>query len=373
MTTQQRQAPSSARPEAELLLVTNLSRASSLGGRGLLCQLNRDGLEEILGEGLFVLELFPKPIEGALEIAKAFIGHLDGVNHAAINSMFAMIQAAQIRQVFIDGSNLGEVARAIKHRFPHVEVVTFFHNVEARFFFGLLRQACTPRALAILLANYLAERKAVRHSDKLVTLSKRDSTLLAKLYGRRGTHVSPMALHDRSGDGEPVVLPEGKFAIFVGSAFYANQAGITWYADKVAPRLQIKTYVLGHGLEKLRARLERAGTIEVIGSVSSLADWYRRAHIVVAPIFDGSGMKTKVAEALMYGKRVIGTPEAFSGYEEIVSVAGDLCRSADEFVAALNRSMAAPFCAIDTDLRALYEQNYSYQAARRRLQQILVA
>ena len=34
-----------------------------------------------------------------------------------------------------------------------------------------------------------------------------------------------------------------------------------------------------------------------------------------SPIFYGSGMKTKVAEALMHGKRIIGTNNAFAGYD----------------------------------------------------------
>lgn len=36
---------------------------------------------------------------------------------------------------------------------------------------------------------------------------------------------------------------------------------------------------------------------------------------MVMPIFSGSGMKVKTAEALMYGKFLIGTKEAFEGYE----------------------------------------------------------
>jgi glycosyltransferase involved in cell wall biosynthesis len=355
----------------KLLLVTNLSQAATLGGRGLLCKLHRDALEETFGEDLAVLELAPKPIVGACAGVMSLLGHIDGIDHASLEHLVNLISRSQINQVFIDGSNMGEVARVIKHQFPDVEIVTFFHNVEARFFLGSLRQARNARAFAIMLANYLAERKAVRHSDKLVTLSERDSLLLSKLYGRRATHVAPMALHDRSTDSGVVASPDVKFALFVGSAFYANQAGITWYADEVATRLRIKTYVVGHGLEKLKARLERSGTIEVVGSVPSLAHWYRRAHVVVAPIFDGSGMKTKVAEALMYGKRVIGTPEAFSGYQDIIPTAGVVCRTADEFVTALQHSVDAPFCAMNEKLRALYDQNYSYPAARRRLQRIL--
>ena len=33
------------------------------------------------------------------------------------------------------------------------------------------------------------------------------------------------------------------------------------------------------------------------------------------PIFEGSGMKLKTCEALMFGKNIIGTPEAFAGYD----------------------------------------------------------
>jgi len=36
---------------------------------------------------------------------------------------------------------------------------------------------------------------------------------------------------------------------------------------------------------------------------------------VILPIISGSGMKTKTAEALMYGKSIIGIKEAFEGYK----------------------------------------------------------
>ena len=355
----------------KLLLVTNHSRAAALGGRGLLSRLHRNAMQDIFGDDLVVLELISKPISGALVAVRSFLGEIDGIDRASVTKLFDLISTHKINQVFIDGSNLGEVARLIKRHFPMIQIVTFFHNVEARFFLGAMRQERSVRALAILLANYLAERKAVRYSDKIVSLSERDSQLLGSLYGRCATHCAPMALHDQFADSELLAIPNTKFILFVGSAFYANQAGIIWYAKEVAPRLKIKTYVVGHGLEKLNASLELSGSIEVVGSVPSLTHWYQQAHVVVAPIFDGSGMKTKVAEALMYGKRVIGTPEAFSGYQEIMPAAGVVCRTAEEFVSALQHSLDKPFCAMDGQLRALYEKHYSFAAARSRLQKIL--
>jgi glycosyltransferase involved in cell wall biosynthesis len=82
-------------------------------------------------------------------------------------------------------------------------------------------------------------------------------------------------------------------------------------------------------------------------------------------------MKTKVAEALMYGKRIIGTPEAFSGYENVAGAAGWVCTTKEDFAAALRQVREAPPPRFDPALRALYEQHYSRDAARRRLAEIL--
>src|SRR5215211_106650 len=132
------------------------------------------------------------------------------------------------------------------------------------------------------------------------------------------TDVLPMAIEDKLRNEADV--PQGPlkepYALFVGGAFYANQSGIKWFVENVVPEVSIKTCIVGKGLEALRGELERDGKVEVVGAVDELGHWYRNAKVVIAPIFDGSGMKTKVAEALMYGKRIIGTREAFSGYED---------------------------------------------------------
>jgi glycosyltransferase involved in cell wall biosynthesis len=199
--------------------------------------------------------------------------------------------------------------------------------------------------------------------------------LLRKVYGRSATHVSSMALQDKmpADFAQCAKPPAEKFALFVGGVFYANRAGIAWFVEHVVPRMHIKTCIVGRGFEGLRQELERDGKVEVVGAVDHLADWYRDAHFVIAPIFDGSGMKTKVAEALMYGKKIIGTPEAFSGYEGIADRAGRVCATADEFVEAIELADAMVTAPFDPELRALYQETYSFPAARARLAEILNA
>ena len=173
---------------------------------------------------------------------------------------------------------------------------------------------------------------------------------------------------------ERVKPGEEPYLLFVGGGFYANQGGIEWFVRNVVPRIAIKTCIVGRGFDGFKALLEQSGRVEVVGAVEDLAPWYLNARLVVAPIFDGSGMKTKVAEALMFGKRIIGTPEAFSGYEDIADRAGLVCATADEFVAAIQRCGDL----VDTpneneERRSIYEDRYSFGAAERRLEEILNA
>lgn len=362
----------SSRAAPIVLLLTKPLQAMPSGGREKLCKLNHDVLADIYGERLVVFELPPSDRQRAGSVVRAFRGHIDGLDRAVIATALGTIQARNVGKVFVDGSNLGAFVEAVKQRYPEVEVSTFFHNVEARFFLGALRRSRKLRALAVLTANYLAERKSVRYSDKIICLSDRDSRLLLKLYGRGATHVAPMALQDTLPNGiSRLGRTRGKFALFVGGVFYANRAGVAWFVDNVVPRIDIETCIVGKGFEGFRQALERSGKVEVVGAVDDLTQWYQDAHFVIAPIFDGSGMKTKVAEALMHGKKVIGTPEAFSGYEDVAARAGWVCATADDFVAAIGQACETIEEPFDSALRVLYDEKYSYAAARSRRADIL--
>lgn len=358
----------------KVLLLTNQLHVSPSGGRELLCKMNHDILKNIFGSQCMVFELEKVQIHGIKPIISAFSGYIDGFSLLKTTEMLQEIQEKGINKVFVDGSNLGEAVRVIKKKFPSIQIYTFFHNVEARFFLGALRQYKTLHALAVLMVNYLAEKKAIRYSDKIICLNNRDSGVLKKLYGRAATHVSPMALRDKIPNGFPqtTTTTSGKFALFVGGGFYANRAGITWFVKHVVPHIGVKTCIVGRGLDDLRPQLEQGGKVAVIGAVADLAEWYREAQFVIAPIFDGSGMKTKVAEALMFGKKIVGSKEAFTGYEDVIDRAGWLCETVEDFVVAIGcaQNIVKTY---DPELRALYEEKYSYSAARSRLAEIMGA
>lgn len=359
--------------QQKLMLVTKTLDASPSGGREMLCKLNHDVLSDLHGDNFIVFELSNRPLSGSRAFANVFRGYIDGLDAKTLQPILTTIKKEQISKVFIDGSNLGVAVDIIKHQFPAVEVTTFFHNVEARFFWGSFATKKSFRALGVLMANFLAERKAVHGSDKIICLNDRDSRLLKRLYGRGAIHISPMALEDKIPHNFFEVSTEQleNFALFVGGTFYANQAGIEWFVREVVPCINMPICIVGRGFEALKSELEIPGKVTVVGAVDSLTEWYMRTQFVIAPIFEGSGMKTKVAEALMYGKKVVGTPEAFTGYEDIINQAGWVCSTVDDFVAAIVTAGKEIKTLFYPELREIYQNKYSLNAARVRMKKIL--
>ena len=99
--------------------------------------------------------------------------------------------------------------------------------------------------------------------------------------------------------------------------------------------------------------------IEVLSNVPDLAPVFENADIMVLPIFKGSGMKVKTCESMMYGKNIIGTPEAWSGYELDYAKAGACCLTADEFVAAINDFCRNPRPRFNAYSREVFVNQYS--------------
>lgn len=326
----------------------------------MLSGTNRDVLRNLLGDSLLHYEIPNQPVVGFQGLIQAFRGHINGISDLTTSAILRLIANQPVRGVFIDGSNFGELARTISIRFPDIRIVTFFHNVESRFFWGSFKESKSLRYLAIAAVNFLAERKAVRYSQGLVCLNQRDSQLMRRLYGRPATSISPMILVDRLGRRD--VSTPGDYLLFVGGNFYANRRGIVWFAENVVPHIQIRTVVVGSGMEECANLLDCPGKIEVVGTVKNLEPFYQQAKCVIAPIWDGSGMKTKVAEALMHGKKVIGTPEAFCGYEDIADQVGWVCSDAEQFINAVQLAVDSIEFGFDTKLRLIYEEKYSAEA-----------
>ena len=129
-------------------------------------------------------------------------------------------------------------------------------------------------------------------------------------------------------------------------------------------------------MENYRAEFEKySDKVHTIGTVSSLKEWYVDADLVVAPIFEGGGMKVKTAEALSYGKHFIGCTESLEGYwEDMPDVIRDekvfKCDTPQEFAKAIDRAAKSEYDINDIEIKDWADSCYSYEANLKKYESI---
>lgn len=344
-------------------------------GRELLAKINGNALQEIFGNNVVDFQMdLPQKTRSLKSILMALRGWIDGADPVVALRLGDIILENDASLVYIEGSNYGRLARAIKLRHPECKIITFFHNVEARFFWGSFKSKPSLRSLGVMLANFVAESMAVKHSNRLICLTEKDSSILKLLYGRAATDVHSLCVDSFSDETNNKRTYIGtEFGLFVGGAFYANLEGVRWLAREVSSSCPCPIIIIGKGFESYRTELEAFPNIRVVGTVESVSEWYRDASFVVAPIFDGSGMKTKVAEALKYGKPVIGTAEAFVGYESVVNSIGYIFSDAESFASSIKSIFTRSVEFSEEELKEIFENHFSSNAKRRYFTETLSA
>jgi hypothetical protein len=231
--------------------------------------------------------------------------------------------------VWLDTSQYGKLTKSIKQRYPSKKIITFFHNCE----YDYVKQECPYN----LIRQYVTKKNeswACKYSDKIIILNERDKIMIQKLYGRIADAVIPISFPNRKINFFKEKIPDIPTALFLGSNFYANIHGLKWFIEKVLPFVNIKLKIIGKDMEK--ANFSKNDKLEIIGYVDNLDINIQNADFMIFPIFIGGGMKVKTCEALMHGKNIIGTSEAFMGYNVDFEKVGACCETAEEFIAAIN-------------------------------------
>jgi hypothetical protein len=273
----------------------------------------------------------------------------------------------KIGVIFIDHSLLGGLSEELQ-KF-NVKIVVFFHNVEVKYYNDKIKIDGFFNRLMVRHA-IVNEKSAIKNANKIICLTDVDSELLNLFYGRKADLILPITLDDNYNNLKEVKL-EKKQHLFVGSYFFANIDAINWYIDNVLPFIDSRLVIIGSGMDKLN-KLSKYSTnpkIQIYGFVNDLNSYYNESDFVINPIRLGSGMKTKTIEAFMYGKTVIGTPEAFVGINNPQTRSlGIMCNSSDEFIERINNFND---CKFNSFSRIHYLENFSAEVGYLRLKEFL--
>jgi hypothetical protein len=239
--------------------------------------------------------------------------------------------------LFLDTSNFGCVAKKAKKAKPDLLIITFFHNVEFIYAKSMvqIKGICY---LPTLFASWHNEKLAVKYSNILTAINNRDKNIIEKIYNTHVSYLLPPYYVDYTvpENSQNITISKPLKVLFVGAWFFANIKGITWFIDKVLPKADIRLTVAGRGMEELRKKYAESVKLQILGTVENLEALFLQADCFVNPVFDGSGMKIKTGEALRYGKTVVGTTEAFAGYDITSGKEGYICETVEDFIDAFN-------------------------------------
>jgi polysaccharide biosynthesis protein PslH len=138
----------------------------------------------------------------------------------------------------------------------------------------------------------------------------------AELTGSAGTAARAAAPScedaGRAGGPRPLSL------LFVGSFLHhPNRASAAFLVRELAPelrrrRISFTLTIAGRDAAAVEARV-RDGSVRYVSDPPDLAELYRGADVVLAPIVFGGGTKNKTLEAMAWSKPVLGSPSAFTG------------------------------------------------------------
>ena len=184
------------------------------------------------------------------------------------------------------------------------------------------------------------ERAAGRHFPALVVQSAADQQALDS------PHVTVLP-NGVSAERFPFHGPEGRDGrtlVFVGNMGYPpNEEAVLWFGRTVWPQLQarypdLRWQVVGPGPSARVQALAAAGPgIAVLGRVEDVTVYLGRAAVAVCPMLSGSGIQTKVLEALATGTPVVASSLANRGVGAVAERDLLVADTAAAFAAAVGR------------------------------------
>ncbi|WIG81923.1 glycosyltransferase [Photobacterium damselae] len=265
--------------------------------------------------------------------------------------------------IYLDGSLFGNFVDNIKKKYPQKKIIVFFHNIETDFIKSVISDKAFIYKLVYLVAKN-NEKKSAILADYIITLTHNDSSRLSCLFSRRADFIWGVSLPSRNCN----IKNNSNDILFVGSDFPPNIEALNFLTKDVMPFIKNrKLIIIGKGLDKYKSKYDNHN-VETLGFVENIDNYYCKSNIVLSPIFSGAGMKVKIAEALSYGKIVMGTSFSFVGYN--LQDNSDFlieANTAKEYIELLKNS----FDSSSINSKKYFDDNLSIQAANKKLYQFL--
>lgn len=272
-------------------------------------------------------------------------------------------ESCKVDLIFIDCSFYGHIASTLRKNGYKGKIITFFHNIEIDYH----KQMSSRFDLSSFLKGYAIkknEEEALRFSDDIILLNYRDKGLLNQYYASpKEPYIIPISIsdaYDEKTTKEDILTNTPVTLLFIGSAFFANLEGVTHFVKNIFPKINASLKIIGKGMSVLKNEGSTFNNVEIYDYIEDLSTEIQNADYMLFPIYKGGGMKVKTCEALMYGKNIIGTKEAFMGYDIDIDRVGIECNNDDEFIKNIQKLNNAPCKRFNMHSRQAFLSKYEF-------------
>lgn len=216
------------------------------------------------------------------------------------------------------------------------------------------------------ILNY--EEKVLARMSAAVVLTRPEAEFLQRLVPR--VHVYARAMGVDCEYFSPQAQVDTKTVVFVGNFRHSpNVSAALWLLREIWPRVHrelpdARLMIVGGEPDVRMKEFDGKDNVTLTGRVPDVRPYLNEASVVVAPVFEGAGMRTKVLEAWAMQKPVVGTGLSFEGLTTQSGDLGYIADRADSFADNIELLLKDPELARSMGQRArrFVEEGFSWEA-----------
>jgi glycosyltransferase involved in cell wall biosynthesis len=199
------------------------------------------------------------------------------------------------------------------------------------------------------------ERRAIEKATLSLLISERDRAYVGV---ESKTRINPNGV-------DPVVSAPTDAArrpttvVFSGTMSYPpNADAALWFVTSILPLVRqgapdVKFRIVGRNPSRALTRVAAASDVVVTGAVRNVSEELSSAALAVCPVRHGSGIQTKVLEAMAAGTPVVGTSKAVEGLPRELARHVLVADAEGDFARAVVSTLRQPSAGRDRAVRAL--------------------
>ncbi len=181
------------------------------------------------------------------------------------------------------------------------------------------------------------ERHLLNQEKSIVfTFSEKDQALVKSRYNVQ-SNITGFFLDNDVLISEPKSISD-YFVFFARWSRKDNSEGLIWFFDHVYPLLKtsIQFKIIGAGLSnEIKSRISFEN-VHILDFVENPYDIIKDSKALIAPLFNGAGVKVKVVESLACGVPVIGNEISFEGINSQFQSFMRKCNTPAQYVDCIN-------------------------------------